>query len=85
MVHGSQAVVSLWLPVGAAARQHPDSRVRPLVRQLVVDALAATGEWPISVRIVSSQGVSSGPMKRWFVEYETDPHGEIADPRDLFD
>jgi hypothetical protein len=41
--------------------------VRPLVRQLVVDALAATGEWPISVRIVSSQGVSSGPMKRWFV------------------
>ena len=63
----------------------PDSRVRPLVRQLVVDALAATGEWPISVRIVSSQGVSGGRMKRWFVEYETGPHGEIADPRDLFD
>jgi hypothetical protein len=41
---------------------------------------------PISVSIVSSQGVSGGgPMKRWFVEYETGPHGQIAGRRDLFD
>jgi hypothetical protein len=24
-------------------------------------------------------------MKRWFVEYETRPHGEVLDPSDPFD
>jgi hypothetical protein len=51
---------------------------------MVVDALAATGEWPIRVKIVSGQP-GKGAMKRWFVEYETGPHGEVLDPRDLFD
>ena len=52
---------------------------------MVVDALAAAGEWPTRVKIVSSQRANDGPMKRWFVEYETGPHGEVIDPPDLFD
>lgn len=56
-----------------------------MVRQMVVDALAAAGEWPTRVKIVSSRQANDGPMKRWFVEYETGPHGELIDPPDLFD
>ncbi len=51
---------------------------------MVVDALAATGEWSIRVKIVSAQP-GKGAMKRWFIEYETGPHGEVLDPPDLFD
>lgn len=62
----------------------PEHKLRSLVRRMVVDALAATGEWPIRVKIVSSQ---QGPrsMKRWFVEYETGARGEVLDPPDPFD
>jgi hypothetical protein len=63
----------------------PEHRVRSLVRQMVVDALAAACEWPTRVKIVSSRRANDGPMKRWFVEYETGPHGEVIDPPDLFD
>jgi hypothetical protein len=37
------------------------------------------------VKIVSSRRANDGPMKRWFVEYETGPDGEVIDPPDLFD
>jgi hypothetical protein len=57
----------------------PEHRVRSLVRQLVIDALAATGEWPVRIRIVSSRRGDKGPLKRWFVEYETGPYGEMLD------
>lgn len=72
--------LSVLLPVST-----PEHMLRSLVRRMVVDALAATGEWPTRVKIVSSQRANDGPMKRWFVEYETGPHGEVLDPPDLFD
>jgi hypothetical protein len=72
--------LSVLLP--ASTSEH---RIRSLVRQMVVDALAAAGEWPTRVKIVSSRQANDGPMKRWFVEYETGPHGEVIDPPDLFD
>jgi hypothetical protein len=62
----------------------PEHRIRSMVRQVVVDGLAATGEWPTRVKIVSSQPTGAS-VKRWFVEYETGSHGEVLDPRDLFD
>ena len=62
----------------------PEHKLRSLVRRMVVDALAATGEWPIRVKIVSGQP-GKGAMKRWFVEYETGPRGEDLDPPDPFD
>jgi hypothetical protein len=52
---------------------------------MVVDALAAACEWPTRVKIVSSRCANDGPMKRWFVEYETAPDGEVIDAPDLFD
>ena len=63
----------------------PEHKVRSLVRRLVVDALAATGEWPVRVRIISNHQAGESSMKRWFVEYETGPHGETLDEPDLFD
>jgi hypothetical protein len=63
----------------------PEHKVRSRLRQLVVDALAATGEWPMRVRIIGSHRSTDGDMKRWFVEYETGPHGEILDDPDIFD
>ena len=45
----------------------PEHKVRSLVRRLVVDALAATGEWPVRVRIISNYQAGEGSMKRWFV------------------
>jgi hypothetical protein len=63
----------------------PEHRVRALLRQKVVDALAATNEWPTHLRVVTSQRVSDGPLRRWFVEYDTGPYGETLDERDPFD
>ncbi len=71
--------LSVLLPIST-----PEHKLRSLVRRIVVDALAAAGEWPIRVKIVSGQP-GEGVMKRWFVEYETGPHGEVLDPPDLFD
>lgn len=63
----------------------PEHRVQALLRQKVVDALAATNEWPTHMRVVSSQRVSDGPMRRWFVEYDTGPYGETLDEANPFD
>jgi DNA invertase Pin-like site-specific DNA recombinase len=63
----------------------PEHRVRALLRQKVVDVLAATHEWPAHMRVVSSRRVSDGPMRRWFVEYDTGPYGETLDEPDPFD
>jgi hypothetical protein len=63
----------------------PEHTVRRLLRQEVVEALAATGEWPTSTRIVSGTRHGDGQMKRWLVEYETGPHGEVDDEPYLFD
>jgi len=71
--------LSLLLPAST-----PEHKLRSLVRKMVAEALAATGEWPTLVRIISSQG-GEGSMKRWFVEYETGPHGVVLDPPDPFD
>jgi hypothetical protein len=53
--------------------------VRSTIRNMVIDALAATGEWPVRVHIVTSKIVDDGDMKRWFVEYETGPMGEAVE------
>jgi hypothetical protein len=58
--------LSLLLPVGT-----PEVRRPSLLRQLVVDALAATGEWPARVEIVTHRRAEDAGMQRWFVEYET--------------
>jgi hypothetical protein len=34
----------------------PEHRVRALLRQKVVDALAATNEWPTHMKVVTSHG-----------------------------
>jgi hypothetical protein len=67
------------------AASTPEHRVRAVLRQKVVGALAATNEWPAHMRVVASQRVSDGPMKRWFVEYDTGPYGETLDDPDPFD
>ena len=56
--------------------------VRRLIRETVTRALAATDEWPIRVDVVTSQRSDDGHTKRWFVEYETGPYGEISAPPD---
>ncbi len=57
---------SLLLPSGTG-----DLEVRSSLRNMVIDALAATGEWPRRVDVVTSTGSDDGQTKRWFVEYET--------------
>jgi len=59
-----------------------DLEVRNSIRNMVIDALAATGEWPIRVDVVTSTGSDDGHTKRWFVEYETGPHGRGIDQPD---
>ncbi|MBV8347130.1 MAG: hypothetical protein JOZ49_06210, partial [Mycolicibacterium sp.] len=56
------------------------TRVRSMLRQKVIEALEATGEWRSRITIVTSQRQVSGSMTRWLVEYETGPHGESRDP-----
>jgi hypothetical protein len=56
----------------------------PIIREMVIDALAATGEWPVRLNIVTSKRVDDGSMTRWFVEYETGPYGEVTDQSDQF-
>ena len=43
--------MSLHLPSGTG-----DLEVRSSIRNMVIDALAATGEWPIRVGVVTSTG-----------------------------
>jgi hypothetical protein len=40
------------------------------------------GEWPIRVDVVTSKGPDNGRTKRWFVEYETGPYGQVIDQPD---
>jgi hypothetical protein len=65
--------ISLLLPASTG-----DLELRSTIRNMVIDALAATGEWPARLHIVTSKLVDSGDMKRWFVEYETGPMGEAV-------
>jgi len=67
--------MSLLLPAETG-----EGEVRRLIRETVIRALAATDEWPIRIDIVTYQRSADGPTKRWFVEYETGPYGEVIDP-----
>ena len=62
--------MSILLPVETG-----EGEVRRIIRESVIRALAATGEWPIRVDVVTSTGSDDGQTKRWFVEYETGPYG----------
>ena len=68
--------MSLVLPSSAG-----DLEVRSAIRKMVIDALAATGEWPARLHIVTSKLVDDG-NKRWFVEYRTGPVGEAVELAD---
>jgi len=67
--------LSVLLPADTSQK-----RVRSMLRQKVIEALEATGEWPSRITIVTSTRQVSGSMTRWFIEYETGPHGESRDP-----
>jgi hypothetical protein len=72
--------ISLLLPASTG-----NLELRTTIRNLVIDALAATGEWPVRLTIVTSKLVDSGDMKRWFVEYETGAMGEAVELADGLD
>ena len=56
---------------------------RVVIRESVIRALAAAaGGWPIRVDVVTSTGFDDGRTKRWFVEYETGPYGQVIDQPD---
>jgi hypothetical protein len=69
--------MSILLPVETGKGE-----VRHIIRESVIRALAATGEWPIRVDVVTSTGSDDGQTKRWFVEYETGPYGQAIDQPD---
>lgn len=58
----------LLLPTDAPADQVPS-----LIRRLVAEQLAASGEIPRRVTVVTSSRVRDETQRRWFVEYETEP------------
>jgi hypothetical protein len=66
--------MSILLPVETG-----EGEVRRIIRESVIHALAATGEWPVRVYVVTSKGSDDRQTKRWFVEYETGPHGQVID------
>ena len=53
--------MSLLLPSSTG-----DLQVRSSIRNMVIDALAATGEWPIRIDVVTSTGSDDGQTKRCF-------------------
>ena len=69
--------ISILLPVETG-----EGEVRHIIRESVIHALAATGEWPIRVEVVTSTGSDDGQTKRWLVEYETGPYGQAIDQPD---
>jgi len=69
--------MSILLPVATG-----EDEVRRIIRESVIRALAATGEWPIRVDVVTSTGSDHGQTKRCFVEYETGPYGQEIDQPD---
>jgi hypothetical protein len=65
--------MSLLLPAETG-----EGELRRLTRESVIRALAATDEWPIRIDVVTSmRSDDDGHIKRWFVEYETGPYGEV--------
>jgi hypothetical protein len=66
--------MSVLLPVETG-----EGEVRHIIRERVIRALAATGEWPIRIDVVTSTGSDDGQTKRCFVEYETGPYGQVID------
>jgi hypothetical protein len=66
--------MSILLPVETG-----EGEVRRIIRAGVIHAPAAAGEWPIRVYVVTSKGSDDGQTKRWFVEYETGPQGQVID------
>jgi hypothetical protein len=69
--------ISVLLPVETG-----EGEVRRIIRESVIRALAATGEWPIRIDVVTSKASDDGQTKRWFVEYETGPYGQVIDQSD---
>ena len=69
--------MSILLPVETG-----EGEVRRVIRESVIRAPAAAGEWPIRVDVVTSTGSDDGRTKRWFVEYETGPYGQVIDQPD---
>jgi hypothetical protein len=69
--------MSILLPVETG-----EGEVRRIIRESVIRALAAAGEWPIRVDVVTSTRSDDGQTKRWFVEYETGPYGQAIDQPD---
>ena len=69
--------MSILLPVETG-----EGEIQRIIRESVIRALAATGEWPIRVDVVTSTGSDDGQTKRWFVEYETGPYGQGIDQPD---
>ena len=64
--------MSILLPVETG-----EGEIQRIIRESVIRALAATDEWPIRVDVVTSTGSDDGQTKRWFVQYETGPYGEV--------
>ena len=69
--------MSILLPVETG-----EGEVRRVIRESVIRALAAAGEWPIRVDVVTSTGSDDGRTKRWFVEYDTGPYGQVIEQPD---
>jgi hypothetical protein len=60
--------MSLLLPSSTG-----DLEVRSSIRNMARDALAATGEWPIRVDVVTSTGSDDGQRKRWLLSTRPGP------------
>jgi hypothetical protein len=69
--------MSLVLPVETG-----EVEIGRIIRESVVHALAAAGEWPVRVEIVTSSRYNDGHTKRWFIEYETGSYGEVLNQLD---
>ena len=52
--------MSILLPVETG-----EGEVRRVIRESVIRALEAAGEWPIRVDVVTSKGSDDGRTKRW--------------------
>jgi hypothetical protein len=72
--------MSLVLPV-----ETDEVEIGHIIRESVVHALAAAGEWPVRVEIVTRNRYNDGQTRRWFVEYETGPYGEVLNQLDQTD
>jgi hypothetical protein len=69
--------MSVQLPVETG-----EGEVRRIIRESVIRALTATGEWPIRIDVVTSTRSDDRQTKRCLVEYETGPYGQVIDQPD---